>query len=74
VCAAHGVTLAAAALQSPLAHPAVASVIPGLDSARRAEQTAALWREGIPAAFWQQLKDEGLLDREAPTPAGAGAP
>jgi D-threo-aldose 1-dehydrogenase len=73
VCDAHGVTLAAAALQFPLAHPAVAAVIPGLDSARRAKQTAALWREAIPAAFWQQLKDEGLLDREAPTPASAGA-
>lgn len=72
VCDAHGVTLAAAALQFPLAHPVVASVIPGMGSARRVEQTIAYWRESIPAAFWQQLKDEGLLDRDAPTPAGPG--
>lgn len=74
VCDAHGVTLAAAALQFPLAHPAVASVIPGLDSPHRVEQTVALWHEAIPAAFWQQLKDEGLLDSAAPTPAGPGQP
>lgn len=72
VCDAHGVTLAAAALQFPLAHPVVASVIPGMGSARRVEQTIAYWRESIPAAFWQQLKDEGLLDHDAPTPAGSG--
>ena len=74
VCDAHGVTLAAAALQFPLAHPVVASVIPGLGSAARVEQTAALWHEPIPAAFWQQLKDEGLLDPDVPTPAGPGQP
>ncbi len=74
VCNGHDVTLAAAALQFPLAHPAVASVIPGLDSARHVEQTVELWRETIPDAFWQQLKDEGLLDRGAPVPAGAGRP
>ena len=74
VCDAHGVTLAAAALQFPLAHPVVASVIPGLGSAARVEQTAALWHEPIPAAFWHQLKDEGLLDPDAPTPAGPGQP
>src|SRR5437762_2592140 len=33
VCASHGVPLAAAALQFPLAHPAVAAVIPGFSSA-----------------------------------------
>jgi len=74
VCDAHGVTLAAAALQFPLAHPVIASVIPGLGSAARVEQTVALWREAIPAAFWQQLKDEGLLDPDAPTRTGPGQP
>src|SRR3546814_1922940 len=32
VCAAHGVPMAAAALQFPLAHPQIASVIPGMAS------------------------------------------
>lgn len=52
VAAAHGVPLAAAALQFPLAHPAVASVIPGLGDARRVAQTLELYRVPIPAAFW----------------------
>lgn len=72
VCDAHGVTLAAAALQFPLAHPAVASVIPGLDDASRVRQTIELSQELIPGAFWRDLRDRGLLDPEAPVPAGQG--
>jgi D-threo-aldose 1-dehydrogenase len=49
VCDRHGVPLAAAALQFPLAHKLVASVIPGLDSAERVAQTLALYRHKIPA-------------------------
>src|SRR3546814_142082 len=40
VCAAHGVPMAAAALQFPLAHPQIASVIPGM--ARSEEHTSEL--------------------------------
>ena len=68
VCEAHGVPLAAAALQFPLAHPLVASVIPGLDSPQRVEQALALHRHPIPAALWADLKTKGLLRPDAPTP------
>jgi D-threo-aldose 1-dehydrogenase len=68
VCDRHGVPLAAAALQFPLAHSLVASVIPGLDSAARVEQTLALYRHKIPAALWQELKTDNLLREDAPTP------
>ncbi|KPM75832.1 MULTISPECIES: aldo/keto reductase [Pseudoalteromonas] len=68
VCQQHNVTLAAAALQFPLAHPAVASVIPGLSSSARVEKTLHLFNEKIPAAFWQQLQHEKLLDNLAPLP------
>ncbi|AVA14920.1 MULTISPECIES: aldo/keto reductase [Sphingopyxis] len=70
ICDAHGVTLAAAALQFPLAHSVVQSVIPGLGEARRLRQTERLMSQAIPSAFWQQLKREGLLDLEAPVPVG----
>ncbi len=66
VCDAHGVPLAAAALQFPLAHPLVASVIPGLDSPARVEQIVALYRHAIPAALWSDLKSAGLLREDAP--------
>ncbi len=68
MCDAHGVPLAAAALQFPLAHSLVSSVIPGLDSPARVEQTVALYRHAIPAALWADLKSAGLLRAEAPIP------
>ena len=68
VCDQFQVTLAAAALQFPLGHPAVASVIPGLGSAKRVQHTIALFNEVIPDEFWQTLKDQNLLDEAAPLP------
>jgi D-threo-aldose 1-dehydrogenase len=68
LCAAHGVRLAAAALQFSLAHPVVHRVVVGLDDPVRVRQTADLASQPIPAAFWKQLVDEGLLDPAAPVP------
>jgi D-threo-aldose 1-dehydrogenase len=67
---AHGVTLAAAALQFPLAHPVVRSVIPGVGSAKRVVDTVALFEEPIPADFWSDLKTAGLIATAAPVPTG----
>jgi D-threo-aldose 1-dehydrogenase len=69
ICARHGVPLAAAALQFPLAHKLVASIIPGLDSPERVAQTCALYRQPIPAGLWQELRHENLLRADAPVPA-----
>ena len=67
--------LPAAALQFPLAHRAVCSVIPGAFHAAEVEQNIAHLRRPIPADLWRELKHEGLLDPAAPTPpAGASAP
>jgi len=68
LCGRHDVPLAAAALQFPLAHPLVASVIPGLDSPERVTQTVALYGHKIPAALWQELRQENLLRTDAPVP------
>jgi D-threo-aldose 1-dehydrogenase len=68
VCDRHGVPLPAAALQFPLAHRLVASVIPGLDSPERVNQTIALYRHKIPAALWQDLVQEKLIRPDAPLP------
>ncbi len=69
VCQAHGVPLAAAALQFILAHPLVVSVIPGGQTVRETTQNAAVLDEPIPSALWQELKDRKLLHPQAPTPA-----
>jgi D-threo-aldose 1-dehydrogenase len=68
VCERHQVPLAAAALQFPLAHPLIASVIPGLDSPERVAQTVALYHHKIPAALWQDLRAEKLIRADAPLP------
>ena len=68
-CDRHGVNLAAAALQFPLAHPVVRAVIPGADTPDRMRQNVANMQAVIPAEFWQDLKDQKLIRPEAPTPS-----
>jgi D-threo-aldose 1-dehydrogenase len=72
VCASHGVPLAAAALAFPLAHPAVVSVIPGGQTPQEVRQNVDLLSRPIPEALWRDLKREGLLRADAPTPAAEG--
>jgi D-threo-aldose 1-dehydrogenase len=64
----HGVALAAAALQFPLAHPAVASVVTGMRSVVEVKADVAHCRAAIPAAFWDELRHEGLIAEQAPVP------
>jgi D-threo-aldose 1-dehydrogenase len=66
VCARHGVALAAAALQFPLGHPAVASVVTGMRSAAEVDANCAHVAAPIPAAFWDELKHERLIAAHAP--------
>jgi D-threo-aldose 1-dehydrogenase len=68
VCRAHDVPLAAAALQFPLGHPAVASVIPGAIHPDQVRQNLANFQHPIPAALWSDLKRDGLIGEHAPTP------
>ena len=67
VCASHKVSLPAAALQFPLGHPLVSSVIPGARSAEELKQNLAYLREDIPSELWADLKQAGLVAAAAPT-------
>jgi len=69
VCVRHGVHIAAAALQFPLAHPAVVSVVTGMGNPREAAENLAHCRADIPGAFWDEMKHEGLVAANAPVPA-----
>jgi D-threo-aldose 1-dehydrogenase len=69
VCDAHHVPLPAAALQFPLAHPAVCAIIPGPRSAAEFNANLPLFTQPIPAALWSDLKAAGLLHAAAPVPA-----
>ncbi|MDI7775711.1 aldo/keto reductase [Asticcacaulis sp. EMRT-3] len=66
VCRAFDVPLAAAALQFPLAHPAVAVVVAGMASPAEVRANLALMQTPIPAALWAALKTEGLIRQDAP--------
>ncbi|MCX5514376.1 pyridoxal 4-dehydrogenase [Kaistia algarum] len=68
ICAAHKVSLPAAALQFPLGHPSVASVIPGARSVGELEQNLAFLKEPVPPALWTDLKAAGLIEPTAPVP------
>jgi len=64
----HGVDLKAAALQFPLAHKAVTSLLLGPRSVAELEENLVALSTSIPAAFWDELRDRRLLDARAPTP------
>ncbi len=68
VCARHGVPLAAAALQFPLHHPSVASVIPGGFRPEHVTQNIQFMQHEIPVSLWAELKQARLISAEAPTP------
>lgn len=56
LCQAYGVELGAAALQFPLRHHAVASVIPGLVGKSQVEQTMARLAVDVPEELWAELE------------------
>jgi D-threo-aldose 1-dehydrogenase len=68
VCGRHSVPLGAAALQFPFGHPTVAAVIPGPNTPEQARRNLDWLRHPIPADLWAELKAEGLLRADAPTP------
>ena len=69
LCADFEVPLQAAALQFPLGHPQVASVVAGCASGAEARNCAAMFSHPIPPAFWRGLRERGLVDARAPLPA-----
>lgn len=73
VCERHGVPLAAAALQFPLGHPSVVSVIPGARTPAQVTRNVELFRHPIPPALWGELRAERLLAPGAPVPAAEPA-
>jgi D-threo-aldose 1-dehydrogenase len=55
ICNRHGVELKAAAIQFPLRHPAVASVLTGCRSVREVEENVRMFQTPIPSALWDEL-------------------
>ncbi|MDC8773516.1 aldo/keto reductase [Roseateles albus] len=68
VCNEFDVPLAAAALQFPLAHPAVVSCVPGARNVQELQQVAAWLETPVPASLWERLLEKGLLLPGTPLP------
>jgi D-threo-aldose 1-dehydrogenase len=68
-CASEGVDVGAAALQFPLAHPAVACVVAGQRSVQEVITAVTRMTTPIPARLWERLKYAGLIDAGAVVPA-----
>ena len=68
VCRRHDVPLGAAALQFPFGHPSVSSAIPGPNTAAQVRTNLQWMRAEIPTDLWAELKADGLLRPDAPTP------
>lgn len=68
LCNKYKISLPAAALQFPKAHPDVVSIVVGLSSPSEIEACLRNSKTLIDPRFWQDLKQSGLLSQEAPTP------
>jgi D-threo-aldose 1-dehydrogenase len=68
VCRAHGVALAHAAVQFPLGHPAVSSVVLGAVTPAEVSRNLDAFARPVPAALWRDLVTERLLSADAPLP------
>ncbi len=68
VCTRHGVSLRRAALQFPLGHPAVASLVMGAVSPGEVADQIADMAAPVPAGLWADLRSEGLLAPDVPVP------
>jgi len=69
VCTRHDVPLRAAAMQFPLAHPAVVSLVAGVRTVAHLDDYPAMLAYPVPAALWDDLRAEGLLAPTAPVPS-----
>lgn len=68
IAAEFGTTLKSAALQFPLAHPAIVAILSGPASVAELEENLESLQHPVPPEFWAKLKLEGLIGPKTPTP------
>ncbi|MET8965418.1 aldo/keto reductase [Streptomyces sp. NPDC004074] len=73
VCERHGVELPAAAIQYPLRHPAVVSVVTGMRIEEHVRSNAARYRAVVPEALWEELHSTGLVPDPTRTSQSTGS-
>lgn len=68
ICQRHNVPIKAAALQFPLAHPAINVILSGARSIAEIDDNVAMFQYPIPSELWDDLRSAGLLRDDMPTP------
>jgi D-threo-aldose 1-dehydrogenase len=68
ICHTYGAPLEAAAVQFPLAHPAVEVALIGCRTPAEVEQNVRLYELELPHELWLQVREEGLLPDGVPVP------
>ena len=68
ICGNYNIPLAAAAIQFPLAHPVVKTVVTGAVNVKELEDNVSYLDVKIPNDFWQELKALNLIAKESPVP------
>ena len=68
ICGNYNIPLAAAAIQFPLAHPVVKTVVTGAVNVKELEANVSYLDVKIPNDFWQELKTLDLIAKESPVP------
>lgn len=69
ICQKYAVPLRAVALQFPAAHPAVASLVLGMESDDEVDDALLALRHPVPPEVWREFQAAGLIDESAPLPA-----
>ncbi|WP_049120100.1 aldo/keto reductase, partial [Burkholderia cenocepacia] len=68
IAARYDVPVKAAALQFSMSHPATVAVIPGASRPERIAEDQAALNVAIPADFWREMREQGLIAANAPLP------
>jgi D-threo-aldose 1-dehydrogenase len=71
LCKSYRVPLKAAALQFPLAHPAIVSIVTGARTPEEIIENVDLVERPIPAELWDEMVRQGLIRDDSPTPRGS---
>ncbi len=66
ICDKHNVPLKAAAIQFPLFHPLVTTVIPGMLNPDQVKENILMMQYDIPIKFWHELKNLNLIHPDSP--------
>ncbi|MER6419337.1 aldo/keto reductase, partial [Streptomyces sp. NPDC001137] len=74
VCEAHGTTLPAAAIAFPSTHLSVVNVTLGMRTAEQVRRNVQLHAQHVPDGLWDELRAQGLIRPDVPTPSDERRP